>query len=496
MYADEGGRAAVAPERSRALSPFPPPAPPVTPAVLLCTALAPPVAAPPEAAFRPDLPPPALTFAPGADGGGEVYRGTAPHEVFRAQAPPDFPTATPTGLLQADSFWFGQDQDSIAAVGDVEDGTALRRLRLGAYGRAWEGVEYYMEVDFGVQGATAIADAFFTLTDAVPNHDVRFGFFRQPVGIESREGARTLPLLERSLPFALQPFRQIGVGINGTQEELGLSWEGTVFRFPSDTDGGVLGDRGGYSAAGRFSALLWENDADDELLHAGVSAAFLGPADDAIRYFSRPETFSPESRGVVATTGGTRAVPPFVDTTPLAAERAHVLGLELMGRRGPAWFQSEMNVVSLDPAERDAVNLADADAPGLDAPRSAATFWGGSLTAGYFLTGETRPYSLDTATFGRVAPRENFAPRRGKWGAVEVLGRVSHLDLTDNDDDFGGVRGGELTDLTAGANWYLNPRTRFQFNYIKAFLSDRGTGPADGDSSDTDIFAVRAQVDF
>ena len=475
------GKPAVVPPR-----PHRPPAtdPPMTPAALLCCALAPPAGGEPPAAFRPDLPPAAVTFS-----------AAEPHEIFRAQTAPDFPTATVTGLLQADTVWFAQDTDSIDAVGDVEDGTAIRRLRLGAYGAAWEGVEYYLEVDFGLQGGTAIADALFTLTDAVPGHDVRFGFFRQPVGIASRMGARILPLLERPLPFALQPFRQIGVGINGFEEDLGLSWEGTVFRYPSDTDGGVLGDRGGYSAAGRFSALLYENDSTDTLLHAGVSAAFLGPADDAVRFFSRPETFSPESRGVVVGTG-VRAIPPFVDTTPLAAERAHVFGLELLGRRGPAWFMTELNGLSLDPAERDQVSLADVDVRGVDAPRSGAAFWGAHLTAGYFLTGEAWPYDLETATFGRVVPDESFAPRRGDWGAVEVVARLSHLDLTDNTDGFGGVAGGELTDLTVGANWYLNPRTKFQANYIHAFLDDRLTSPGDGDASDTGVFAVRAQVDF
>ena len=488
----------------------------MTPAALLCAALLGQTGGPGGPGLRPDLPPPApsLSFGGGAFGGTEpvgapLIRSPAPDAGYAPTEPaalfadgaaaddgPDFPTATVTGLLQTDGAWFGQDARSRGAVGDVEDATAIRRIRLGAYGRAWENVDYYLEVDFARQGGTAIADAFFTLTDAVPNHDVRFGFFRQPVGMASRAGARILPLLERPLPFALQPFRQVGVGINGTDEDLGLSWEGTVYRFPSDADGGVLGDRGGYSAAARLSALLWEDGRTDSLLHTGISAAFQPPADDAIRFFSRPETFSPESRGVVSSTGGNRAVPAFVNTTPLAADRSHVLGLELLGRRGPAWFWSELNAVDLDPAEEDRRNLADANAPGLDAPRSAATFWGAYLTAGYFLTGERLPYDLTTATIGRVAPKNNFAPSRGHWGAVEVLGRISHLDLTDNDDEFRGVRGGELTDLTLGANWYLNPRTKFQFNYIRAHLEDRATGPADGGESDTNIFAVRAQVDF
>ena len=472
----------------------------MSPAVLVCAAIAGPagpVVPGAGVAFRPDLPPPAWaprTFASASPAPAPLAPATAA-DLFRAQAPPEFPTGTVTGLLQADAFRFAQDDRSREAVGDVEDGAAVRRFRLGAFGSAWEGVDYYLEADFGREGGVALADALFTLTDAVPGHDVRFGFFRQPVGVASRMGARILPLLERPLPFALQPFRQLGVGINGTDEELGLSWEGTLFRFPTDSDGGVLGDRGGVSVAGRLSALLWEGGADNSLLHAGVFGALLHPADDAIRLFSRPEVFSPESRGVVATVDR-RAIPPFVNTTPLAAERSHVFGAELLGRRGPAWFLSELNAVNLDPAERDQRNLTDVDAPGLDAPRSAARFWGAHLTAGYFLTGEVRPYDLPTAAWGRVVPRRNFAPRRGTWGAVEVLGRISHLDLTDRDDGFGGVFGGELTDLTLGANWYLNPRTKFQFNYILAHLEDRATGPADRGESDTHIFAARAQVDF
>ena len=463
----------------------------MTPALLLCAAVSPGLGGGPGPRPRPDLPKPLFTAALGPD----ADAGPFGRELFRPQSPQDFPTATLTGLLQFDSVRFAQQDDSVAAVGDIEDGTAIRRTRLGGFGRAWEGVDYYVEVDFGLQGGTAIADAFMTLTDAVPGHDVRFGFIRQPVGMASRTGARVLPLLERPLPFALQPFRQIGVNINGFDEEWGLSWEGAVFRFPSDSDGGVLGDRGGWSPAARLSALLLEDGPSDTVLHAGMSAALLSPADDLIRYFSRPETFSPESRGIVATTG-VRAIPPFVDTTPLAAERSHTFGLELAGRRGPAWFQAEYNAAALDPAEKS-LSAEDATGPGgVLAPRSNAVFHGVHLTAGLFLTGEVKPYDLPTATFGRVDPDRDFSPKNGRWGAVEVLGRVSHLDLTDRADDFEGVFGGELTDLTVGLNWYLNPRAKFQLNYIRALLDDRLTGGAPGGRSDTDVFAVRAQVDF
>ena len=473
-------------------------------AVLVSAALAvaaDPGSAPPPAP-RPDLPPalPALSFSPAREATGPTPTGsfepTAPETVFRPQAPPEFPTATVTGLLQADTAWFGQDARSRNAVGDVEDGSAIRRFRLGAFGQAWEGVEYYLEVDFAQQGRTALADAFFTLTDAVPGHDVRIGFFRQPVGLASRTPPRILPLLERPLPFALQPFRQIGAGLVGSDEEYGLSWEGTVFRYPSDTDGGVLGDRGGYSAAGRLSAVLWEDDETDSLLHAGVSGAFAGPADDAVRFSSRPETFSPESRGLAADRG-VRAIPPFVDTGLLAAERVHFRGVELLGRRGPVWFASEATFTSVDPAERDQANVTDRN---LTARRSGGSFWGAHLTAGYFLTGEVKPYDLRNAIFGRVAPRENFDPKNGRWGAVEVVGRLSHLDLTDPTGGLPGTPGGadpgRLTDLTLGANWYLNPRTKFQLNYIRAYLDSSETGVGRGGDSETDIVAVRAQVDF
>ena len=44
---------------------------------------------------------------------------------------------------------------------------------------------------------------------------------------------------------------------------------------------------------------------------------------------------------------------------------------------------------------------------------------------------------------------------------MEVVGRVSTIDLND-----GLIEGGEMTDISAAVNWFLNPTTRVEFNYI------------------------------
>ena len=48
-----------------------------------------------------------------------------------------------------------------------------------------------------------------------------------------------------------------------------------------------------------------------------------------------------------------------------------------------------------------------------------------------------------------------------------------------------------MTDFTFGVNWYLNNYSKIQFNYIRAFLDN----PANT-STTTDIFGLRAQLDF
>ena len=49
------------------------------------------------------------------------------------------------------------------------------------------------------------------------------------------------------------------------------------------------------------------------------------------------------------------------------------------------------------------------------------------------------------------------------------------------------IQGGELRDFTFGVNWYLNPNTRFMWNYGWAERIDLGSA---------NLFQSRFQVDF
>ncbi|MCA9138306.1 MAG: porin [Planctomycetales bacterium] len=383
---------------------------------------------------------------------------------------PKFPTARLTGFFQADAVWFSQDATNIAAVGDVQDGADFRRARLAATGQAWDNVSYMLEMDFAFPGRPSFMDVWMEIDDVVGNNKLRIGQFRQPFGMEGLTSVKDLPFLERGLPFAFLPFRQIGAMLHGNQKDELATWSFAGFRFPTDVYGGNVGDNGGYGMATRLTALLLSGGQGSPLLHAGFGYSYIDPANDQFQYRNQPEVFVGETGGGVPA-GVPGSVPPFVDTGILTAANANLLSAELASAVGSFYAQSEFIFANVDQIGGPSVTLP-----------------GASILAGYFLTGESRPYNGKNGVFGGVKPHCNVG-KQGGIGAWEIVGRWSYLDLNDQN-----VQGGRLNDITAGLNWYLNPHTKFQFNYIYAML-DKPTAPGAG-SSEAGIFAMRAQVDF
>jgi phosphate-selective porin OprO/OprP len=335
--------------------------------------------------------------------------------------------------------WVFQQADSRldADVGPAPDGTEFRRLYLEIDGVVQEVTELRAHVDF-TSGQTGLRDVWVGLRKLPALGTVRIGHQYEPVGLDEQTSDRYLIFAERALPMALVPSRNTGV--LATNVAGAVTWAAMVSR---DTDDfGEGSGSGKHNFSGRIAATPWRADEGRRLLHLAASGSSRQPAGDEVRYSQRPENHQ---------------APRLVDTGTLAADGATLLGLEAAAVVGSFTAQAEW--------VRSAVETLDHSDP---------RFSGWYAAASYFLTGESRPYSRSSATFGRVKPRDSFAPGGGA-GAWELAARYSRLDLTDRG---AGVDGGELGDVTLGLTWYANPHVRTLMNWVHADREDSGEGDA------------------
>ncbi len=386
-----------------------------------------------------------------------------------------FPDWRMTGFFQLDSARFHQSDANLATLGDIQDGTGFRRARLAATGNITERNSFLMEFDFA-QGQARFVDVWGQVNDT-PFGNLRMGRFRQPFGMTELTSVRELPLMERPTIFALGPFRQTGVMLfdNALGEQ--MTWAVSGFRTISDNFGNVYGDDGGYGTAERITGLLVDNG-DSCLFHVGLDHSFLDPARDQILIASQDEIFvgqqptlGPGGLSVLPIVN----VPPFVNSGVFNVDHLNLFNVEAAVSTGQSLVQTEYRWSNLELAGGEDV-----------------TVHGGYAIARCMLTGETIPYNRAAGVFGRVQPRCPLDLCKGHYGAWELAGQVSTLDLNPL---FGatGVTGPtrRLNSSTLALNWYWWGGARAQFEWVHGRLND----PAAGDST-ANTFASRIQFDF
>ena len=113
------------------------------------------------------------------------------------------------------------------------------------------------------------------------------------------------------------------------------------------------------------------------------------------------------------------------------------------------------------------------------------------------LTGETHNYNPASAAYGGIKPANPFSLNGGGWGAFEIAGRVSIMDLNDQLATATGIAGGRQTIYTAGLNWYPTNNIRFMLNYLHGDIS-RQASPTSivNVGSSFDAVAMRTQFAF
>ena len=390
-------------------------------------------------------------------------------------------SAALTGRIHADVGGYANYEPDSKGTSpqSLNSGFNLRRARIGVTGKAAGDFTYGFIYDAGgttdatptgIQtaqvGYTGIknmvfeigySDTFFTLDEATSSNDTLFMERAAPANVATGINAGD--------------FRS-NAGARWFDDRL---WLGAYVTGPANLNAHNQGE-----SVGAFQRVAYQVLSEpDYTLHLGVGVdeIITAPANGG----SAPSTTTKidTSTGVpVLVTTTAPNVPTFslsdrpelrIDTTALlstgqlgtlghAVNGGYIANFELAGNYGPLYWQGEYFHYSVD-----RVGLSTAD------------FDGGYGEASYVLTGETHKYNKASGSYSGVVPAHAFDPSQGYWGAWEVAGRVSYVDLTSNfhagqptGSGLSAVNGGKQTIFTAGLNWYPNTYMRFMVNYIHA----------------------------
>ncbi len=354
------------------------------------------------------------------------------------------------GRIQNDWSWFFDNQDVEEATGkEVEAGTEFRRLRLAVGGTIYKNTEFMAEYDFA-NGSVNIREVWIGLHPGGTGF-LQVGSMKEPFGLEWLTSDLFTAFMERSSGNdAFVPGYSTGAMYSDTLAEDRIAWAAGVFRDANDAgDDTGNTNSGEYNYTGRFTGRPWIGETANDWLHLGVGASRREPSNDGAQYRSRPEM---------------HLAPVLVDTGVFDAGGAMLYEGEAAFSMGSFWAAGEYFLTE--------VRAQDADDP---------TFTAWNLSAGFFLTGESRPYNAKKGVFDRVTPKENYDGEGGA-GAWEVAARYSAIDLND-----AGIDGGEMKIWTIGTNWYLNPNTKVQIAWVHSHTDDIGR---------LDGIEMRFQVDF
>lgn len=396
-------------------------------------------------------------------------------EEVKAQKAKWKPSVNFTGELQVDAVFADQTEENRAVVGDIDNGADIRRARLGAFGEWLDNYEYRLEWDFALAGRPSFLDNWITIRDVPFFGSVRVGHFFEPFLLDRLTSNRFTTFMQRALPDAFAPARNLGIMAFDETEDFQHTWQYGVFRTGSNDFGDDVGDSPDTAVTARTTwAPGYHPDCPDDVWHFGIAGSHRMADDRTVRFTSTPELRNRED--------SVGSFPNFVDTGVLRANSFDLAGFEFARVWGSFSVQSEYVITYVDRVGGD-----------------NATFQSGYVFASYFLTGEHRTYSHstntarhNTGTFDRVLPKTNFLPAPGVGdvpcgpGAWEVAARYSWIDLNDS-----GVTGGELHDVTLGLNWYLNPYTKVMWNYIHPMLERGGPG-----TTTADLYGMRCQFEF
>jgi phosphate-selective porin OprO/OprP len=382
-----------------------------------------------------------------------------------------------TGGFQGDIGYYPGFDAKNKSIGpqNLNSGFNDRRARIGVTGKAGGNFSYTFIYDAGNSSDATpkgIETAQVSFT-GIKGLSVDVGYANQLFTLDQSTSSYDTLFMERATPSNIATNLNTGdnrssIGARYYDDRL---WVGAYVTGPASGDAHAQGERIGAFQRAAYQVLaepdytLHVGVGIDELIKAplnnGAAAATtqtVDPLTGKITTSTVPSPYSislsdqPELRVDTTTFASTGTLGSL--TNPVTG--AQVFDVELAGNYRNFYAQGEYFHYQIDRS-------------GLD----TAKFDGGYGEVAWTLTGETHKYLPASASYTRIVPAHAFDLSQGYWGAWEVAGRVSYIDLTSNftsgqalSAQPSAVNGGKQTSFTAGLNWYPNNYMRVELNYI------------------------------
>ena len=357
----------------------------------------------------------------------------------------------------------------------LDDGVNARRARIGVLGKFLGDWNYFLYYDFGgtsdgfagtaSAGGTAVGflpggrlsgieRAYLSYTGIKPfggQLAIEGGYMKVPYALDQATSSNDTLFLERAASEVIAA----NIAAGNRRSAIGARWYNDIFwagAYATGPQSGAIhsasstnpnGETEQLGATARVAGQVISGN--DYSLHLGADAEFLirPPHNLVDNSFTLTLGARPELR-----------IDPteIINTGSIAGvSAAQVYSAEAAAAYGPFFFQGEYFWY----------NVTRNNLPGLPSLK----FNGGYAEASLVLTGETHPYIPADAAYGGIIPANPFSIWSGGWGAWEIAGRFSTMNLNDQLGTTNGVAGGRQTIYTAGLNWYVNANVRFMFDY-------------------------------
>lgn len=383
-----------------------------------------------------------------------------------------------------------------APVQPFSSGTVFRRARLGFDATAYKDWNFSLWGEFGGSGgeSASLNQAFveyagfkpFTFADPLR---FRVGAWATPAGLEDATPNTEMLFLER--PAVEEMIRGIDAG--DAREGGGAFFTGSrwyfsgVFtsRVAAASSPPVYGQQGAFLTRLAFNPL----HGSDYDVHVGgaiqgvvspLNTGAAGPAAEQLTLNQQPELRVDGNGTKLVSTGA-------IDAS----------GMTTYSAEGGASFRNFYVASEYYKIDVDRTALSSGAASPFN-----PSFDGWYVQGSWVLTGERHIWSAGNGGFrGIFQPKENFDPSNGTWGAWEIAGRYSVLDLNDNAGVFGsatptgGIRGGVQKITSAAVDWYPNSVIRFIFEYQHGNVDRLSSAGADIGAHFNNL-SVRSQFAF